>query len=246
MNVMVEGQDNLFAKPLSNIEGFVFDSKVASVFEDMIRRSVPGYATVIAMSGVIAGRYAQPNSRCYDLGCSLGATTLSMCRNVQAANCQVVAVDNSEEMIHRCREHFAAEKPAVPVDLVCADIRDVAIKAASVVALNFTLQFLPVDERDNYLKRIWEGMVPGGALILSEKTGDSDAAQQALVTELHHSFKRANGYSELEISQKRSALEEVLVTETIETHLERLQRAGFCQSIVWMQCLGFASILALK
>jgi tRNA (cmo5U34)-methyltransferase len=83
-------------------------------------------------------------------------------------------------------------------------------------------------------------------LILSEKIKFADTAEQTLLTDLHLAFKRANGYSELEISQKRSALENVLIPDTLETHQARLQQAGFAQSLQWFQGMNFISLLAVK
>lgn len=240
---MTGERDRLFADARADIEQFAFDARVAAVFEDMIRRSVPGYGTVVAMTGVLAGTFAQPDTLCYDLGCSLGATTLAMRREVKAPGCRVVAVDNSLAMLEQCRRNLDA-LPGVPVDLVCADIRSLPIVDASVVAMNFTLQFVQPDEREDLLAGIGRGLLPGGVLILSEKVIAEDAGDQALLTELHHAFKRANGYSELEISAKRTALEKVLLPETVDAHRNRLRRVGFKRILPWMHCLNFVSLLA--
>lgn len=240
---MTGGRDRLFADARADIEHFSFDARVAAVFEDMIRRSVPGYGTAVAMTGVIAGIHAQPDSYCYDLGCSLGATTLAMRREIRAPGCRILAVDNSLPMLDRCRHNLEALS-GVPVDLLCADIRDLQIANASFVAMNFTLQFVPLQERDGLLARIRDGLRPGGALVLSEKVIADNESDQALLTELHHAFKRANGYSELEISAKRTALEKVLLPETLEAQVARLHRTGFKQVLPWMQCLNFVSLLA--
>ncbi|MDX1345883.1 MAG: carboxy-S-adenosyl-L-methionine synthase CmoA, partial [Sedimenticolaceae bacterium] len=120
--------------------------------------------------------------------------------------------------------------------------RDVVIEEASVVVLNYTLQFIPVQERDAMIRRIAEGMIPGGVLILSEKLAMPDD----LFTDLHHLFKQANGYSELEVSQKRTALENILVPETAQAHIDRLQKAGFGRVEQWFRCLNFSSFMAIR
>jgi tRNA (cmo5U34)-methyltransferase len=132
------------------------------------------------------------------------------------------------------------------VAVVCDDIRNVEITEASVVVLNFTLQFIPLDERAMLLEKIAEGMRPGGVLILSEKVVFNDVHLNGLLSDIHHDFKRAHGYSDLEISQKRSALENVLIPETISTHRDRLLNAGFTSVDVWFQCFNFMSMLAVK
>lgn len=239
-------KDSIYSQLLPEVTAFAFDDKVASVFADMIRRSVPGYSTVIAMTGVLAERYATEHSRIYDLGCSLGAAVLAMRHRVHAPDCQIIAVDNSEAMIQRCRENLAVEESTIPVEILCSDIRDIEIKDASVIVMNFTLQFIPKEQRDAIIKKIYDGMKPGGAFILSEKLHFDKQDEDELLIELHHEFKKANGYSELEISQKRSAIENVLIPETLDTHLKRLKHAGFAQSELWFQCFNFASLIAIK
>lgn len=151
------------------VTAFVFDDKVADVFADMINRSVPGYGTIIAMIGTLAERYAQPDSVCYDLGCSLGAATLSMQQNIKATGCKIIAIDNSLAMITRCQQVIGKDSSQIDVSLRCADILEVDISNASLVVLNFTLQFVPLVQRAQLISKIYAGMKPGGMLILSEK-----------------------------------------------------------------------------
>lgn len=243
-------KDAIYSRQLDAIADFSFDDTVARVFPDMIQRSVPGYSTIIAMTGVMAERYAQPGSNCYDLGSSLGASTLSMRQQLNNRDCRIIAVDNSAAMQQRCKDIIEQDRQhnanTVAVDLVEADIRDVPIANASVVVLNFTLQFISANQRQALLQTIFDGMLDGGILILSEKIVFEDTHLQQLNTDLHHSFKKANGYSDMEISQKRSAIEHVLIPETIATHQNRLATVGFKSIDVWFQCFNFASLVAIK
>ncbi|WP_166254186.1 carboxy-S-adenosyl-L-methionine synthase CmoA [Marinobacter salicampi] len=237
--------DRLFAQDRYP-EDFRFNAAVARVFPDMIRRSVPGYTTIVPMIEVITERFAQPVSNCYDLGCSLGAATLAMRHGIHHDNCTLVGVDNSADMIERCHHYVALDDHPLPVSLRCEDILDTDLRDASVTTLNFTLQFVPLARRTPLLHRIAEATRPGGALILSEKIRFESEHEQQTQTLLHHEFKRANGYSDLEISQKRTALEKVLLPETLHAHKERLRGAGFSEVMVWYQCFNFVSILAVK
>jgi tRNA (cmo5U34)-methyltransferase len=244
---MVHKEDAIYASPLDEIIDFSFDEKVVNVFPDMIQRSVPGYGTLISTIGIMAARYAQDDSHCYDLGCSLGAVTLSMRQRIKNNNCDIIAVDNSQAMIEKGQRLLAEDHHNnVAVELICADLLDVEIKNASVVVLNFTLQFIPIAERLALLQRIYQGLKPGGALILSEKLAFEDKDQDDFHIEAHHDFKRSNGYSDLEISQKRSALENVLIPETLAEHQTRLNQAGFEFVEKWFQCFNFASMVAIK
>lgn len=244
---MIDKEDAIYASPLEQIIDFSFDEKVVNVFPDMIQRSVPGYATLISTIGIMAARYAQEDSHCYDLGCSLGAVSLSMRQRIKQTNCDIIAVDNSPAMIKRAQALLAQDnRSSIQVELICDDIQDVVISNASVVVLNFTLQFIPLADRLALLEGIYKALKPGGALILSEKLAFENTQQQVFHTESHHDFKRSNGYSDLEISQKRSALENVLIPETLTSHQMRLKQAGFEFSELWFQCFNFASMVAVK
>lgn len=239
------GRDDLFAKPQQVVD-FAFTDAVADVFPDMIRRSVPGYETVISLLGVIARRYIQTDSNVYDLGCSLGASTLSVYQQTNIEDVNYHCVDNSPAMIQRCEKALTRYMPTAQLNFICDDMEAVEIQQASLVLLNFTLQFIPPEKRPAFLQQIYSGLLPGGALVIAEKLRFADEGQQQLQVDLHHEFKRANGYSELEISQKRSSLENVLISDTLEEHKERLEKVGFETVLVWFQCFNFAALLAVK
>jgi len=242
-------RDTIYQSKSSKVGDFTFDDQVAEVFPDMISRSVPGYASILAMIGELAVRYVVPHSRVYDLGCSLGAATAVVCDRVKVP-CKIVAIDNSAAMLAKMRENLVKAKQSdgqdCEVELVEMSIQESEICDASFVILNLTLQFLPPAERAGVLRRIYEGLRPGGCLLLAEKLKFDDEQQQSLITELHHDFKRAHGYSELEIAQKRTAIENRLIPETLEQHIDRLKQVGFSTIVPWFQCFSFASMLAIK
>ncbi|QIM65341.1 carboxy-S-adenosyl-L-methionine synthase CmoA [Frederiksenia canicola] len=239
-------KDTIFAAPIEKLGDFTFDEAVAEVFPDMIQRSVPGYSNIITAIGMLANRFVTDNSNVYDLGCSRGAGILSIRRNIADKQATIIGVDNSEPMVERCRHHLNAYHSDIPVDILCDDIRHIEIKNASMVVLNFTLQFLPPEDRLQLLEKIYQGLNPNGVLVLSEKFRFEDEMMNELLIDLHHTFKRANGYSELEVSQKRTALENVMRTDSIDTHRKRLKQAGFEKVELWFQCFNFGSIVAVK
>lgn len=134
----------------------------------------------------------------------------------------------------------------LPVDVLAEDIRETNIVNASMVVMNYTLQFLPISERAPLIGRIANGVRPGGVFVLSEKVIDEDPAIEAMLTHLHHSFKRRHAYSELEIARKRAALEDVLVAESIADHKGRIRSAGFRHVGVWLRYFNFASLVAIR
>ncbi|HES75893.1 MAG TPA: carboxy-S-adenosyl-L-methionine synthase CmoA [bacterium] len=247
-------RDQIYAEPLTThdpvaadggVPPFCFDARVAAVFPDMIRRSVPGYELIVQSLPWLAARVVQPHSRVYDLGCSLGASAHAVRHGLEAIpGCRILAVDNSAAMLARAEEWLSGFRAATPIELLCADVLSVPIENASLVILNFTLQFIPQEQRLELLQRIRAGMRPGGVLLISEKIALQDPVLAGLITELHHDFKRAQGYSELEIAQKRQALENVLIAETLAVHRERLRAAGFAATEVWLQHTRFVSLLA--
>jgi len=239
-------RDNIYAHAHEAVGAFQFDESVVAVFPDMIQRSVPGYQTILTGIGELTARHVQPGSNLYDLGCSLGAATLTMRRKVDQPKCKIIAIDNSKAMINRAQEHIQAFHSEVPVELQCADITDINIENASVVVINFTLQFIDSEQRLSLLENIYQGLNSGGILILSEKIHFEDNHLQSAIEHLHLQFKRANGYSELEISQKRSSLENVLVSDTEAFHIERLKQVGFESAGIWFQAYNFASFIAIK
>jgi tRNA (cmo5U34)-methyltransferase len=242
-------KDQIYSLPLHKVGDFQFDERVVNVFGDMIQRSVPGYGSILSMIGELAEKYAQPASHLYDLGCSLGACTLVMRPRVHES-CTIHSVDSSEAMVAAFSSRLArigeSARTLCSVEVHCEDIRRWEMSQASFSVLNFTLQFVPQPEREALLRSICESTLPGGALVLSEKIRFSDPHQEELMVELHHAFKRANGYSDLEIAQKRTALEKTLIPETLQTHLERLERVGFRSAVCWFQCFNFVSMLAVK
>ena len=238
--------DRIYSEYRKRISDFVFDEKVVSVFDDMIQRSVPGYATIIAMTRIIAQQYAAAGSNCYDLGCSLGASTLAMRHGIATDGCRITAVDNSPAMVEKCRRIIDADPGEVPVEVIESDILDVEIENASIAVMNFTLQFLSPKRRDEMIQKIFDGMNEGGVMVLSEKIAYQDNDEDNFHISMYHNFKKLHGYSDMEVSQKRKSLENVLIPDTLQTHQKRLAAAGFKKSYVWFKCFNFVSLAAFK
>ena len=243
-------EDRIYAQKC-DVEPFRFDATVAAVFPDMLQRSIPGYAASIEAIGSLAARFVRPGTRCYDLGCSLGAATLAMRQAIRAKavpDCRILAIDNARAMVDRCREIVGADdtKTGPAVEVILGDIRDATIRNASMVTLNYTLQFVEPPDRNKLIRRIHDGLNPGGVLVLSEKVLDPDPEIEQLLVDLHHEHKRRNRYSALEIARKRAALENVLIPETVATHRTRLESAGFGRVGVWLRYFNFVSIVAIR
>ena len=240
---MTGKRDRLYSQALDEVPPFEFNEAVSEVFSDMIRRSVPGYETVVRMTGALVAEAYQGEGAVYDLGCSLGeasAWVLAACKERQP---KLVLVDSSESMLERCRQRFASQ---ANVELLCADVNAVSYQPASAFILNYTLQFIPEADRSELLARLWRALLPGGVAIISEKIRLHPPQRDAEAVARHHAFKRLMGYSDREVEQKREALEDVLVPDSLDRLKERLREAGFSRVLVWFTCLNWVSIAAYK
>jgi len=235
-------KDNIYADDGRPVDAFRFNQEVVDVFEDMISRSVPHYIDNLEELVALSLDAYQAGTRIYDLGCSKGALALPLALAIRQLNGEVIAVDNAPAMIAALK----AKTGTLPIRGQCQTIQETSIENASVVILNYVLQFIPREERINVLERIHNGLTPGGILLLSEKICHPDPTLNQVYIDRHHAFKKANGYSLLEISRKRQALEDVLVPETLNAHLERLRAVGFTVADVWDQHYNWVSIYCRK
>ena len=237
-------QDNIFEK--GNLSGlpFSFNKEVTEVFEDMIDRSVPGYKTSLSLISHYAQRFYQKDTNCYDLGCSLGASSLSIVNNVK--DVRVIAIDNSEAMINECIRRFQESPKYQNVQFLQEDIMESTIENASFIVVNYLVQFLDLTQRDMLFEKIYRALLPGGVLLVSEKVHYENKYQTNRIFRTHHKFKAANGYSDLEISAKRDSLEGVLLTEHEEDHLLRASKAGFKKTEKVLSNLNFRTFVFFK
>lgn len=239
-------RDRIYQTPKNPVPPFEFNAAVASVFDDMIHRSVPMYGEIIRRQARMARQSYRPGTRIYDLGCSTGNLAMALCARMQAGTFKMVAVDSSPSMLDEFENRLDASGRSGDVKRICGDIRETAMEQASVVVVNFTLQFIPREDRDALLQRIHTALVPGGMLLFSEKIVHPDATLSTLQVDFYHRFKRENGYSELEISQKREALENVLIPETVPMHHDRLRRCGYTSIDIWLKWFNFCSWICIK
>jgi tRNA (cmo5U34)-methyltransferase len=239
-------RDSLYQQPKSPLPPFEFDDQVARVFDDMIHRSIPFYTEIISRQIDMIEHFYQPGTVIYDLGCSNGNLGISLSRQLHPRPFQMVAVDNSAPMLKAFQERLTDLPMGQHISLQCEDICRTRIENASVVVLNFTLQFVAPPARDAMLARIYNGLRPGGVLLFCEKITHSHPALAELQHTFYYAFKRKNGYSDLEISQKREALEKVLIPESLDRHLQRLEQSGFEIMDVWHKWYNFASLIAIK
>jgi tRNA (cmo5U34)-methyltransferase len=237
-------KDNIFEE--GNLSGlpFTFNKEVTFVFEDMINRSVPGYKTSLKLITQYTKQFYQPDTKCYDIGCSLGASSLSMLQARKDA--QIIAIDNSEAMIRECKNRFKKYLHSQSIQFMHEDVMATKMDNASLIVLNYLIQFLDLEQREQIFDKIFKALLPGGILILSEKIHYKNYFESNRVFKTHHKFKSLNGYSDLEISGKRDSLEGVLITETEKNHFSRGERVGFKNSRKVLSNLNFRTLIFYK
>lgn len=238
--------DELFRRERSFISDFDFGPQTAEVFDDMLERSVPFYDEIQRMIAELAADFALPGTGVYDLGCSTG-TTLRTLDRALPLNVRLVGIDASADMLHRARAKLDARPGSRSVELLCLDLETGApIHDASLVVMILTLQFIRPLRREAVIADIQRGLNEGGALILFEKVLSAHSTVNRLFIEYYYDFKRRNGYSDLEIAQKREALENVLVPYHDSENRELLLRSGFRCCEPFFRWYNFCGILAIK
>ena len=238
-------KDELFKGPMSKAVGFEFNRDVAEVFDDMLSRSIPFYGEVQNMILDYVNDFYQPGTAIYDLGCSTGMMIAKLAASLKGVD-KIVGVDNSRPMIDKAGQLLAKIPSQIPIELACRDIRDVQIENASAVVMNYTLQFIRPLYRARVLGNIFRGLRPGGIFILSEKVLEESTQISRLFIDMYYRFKRRQGYSEMEISQKRECLENVLIPYKVKEHYQLLEKCGFEQVEPFFKWNNFASFIAIK
>jgi len=239
-------KDQVFRERIEKVSDFTFGEKVASVFDDMLHRSVPFYDETQRMIAEMAADFAVEGTNLYDLGCSTGTTMLTLDPKISKA-VKFIGVDNSPEMLQRCREKLLSEGFARNHELICADLNGgIAMENASVVLMVLTLQFIRPLHRENLMKSIRQGLNENGCLILIEKVLGEDSLFNRLFIKYYYDFKKSQGYSEMEISQKREALENVLVPYKLLENRDLILAAGFRHCDVFFKWYNFCGMIAVK
>ncbi|MBF0211129.1 MAG: carboxy-S-adenosyl-L-methionine synthase CmoA [Desulfamplus sp.] len=248
-------KDNIFAHKNDPVSAFEFNEEVTSVFDDMIKRSVPLYIESLKRQCQFIFKFYKNGTTIYDLGCSHGNLGVMVANEFNAQDYCMVAVDSSPSMVAKYAsrlEEIKRDNPSIAsnlnrsITLITSLAEDVPILNASVVVVNLTMQFINPLKRERFIQGIYDGLIDGGILLLSEKISHKNQMIAEVEQDFYKSFKLENGYSELEISRKREALENILISETIESHINRLNRVGFKTFDVWLKWFNFASMVAIK
>jgi len=242
-------RDRLFERTASRASDFEFDEHVAAVFDDMLVRSIPFYLEQQSMIAEIAARFWTPDSCVYDLGCSTGTMLVRVARTI-GPSARLVGYDNAPPMLDRAARKVGESGCANRIDLRFADLNaDPAVldlPDASVITMCWTLQFVRPLSRDQLIRRLYDALLPGGVLLVTEKVLTGSSHMNRLFVELYYDFKKRNAYTDHEITRKREALENVLVPYRIDENIELFRRNGFAIVETFFQWYNFAAFLCVK
>ena len=238
-------KDKVF-KEKQDITDFKFGENVAAVFDDMLERSVPFYHEMQRMMTELAFDFASEGSNLYDLGCSTGTTLLNLDK-VLPESVKFIGVDDSEDMLKKCEANFKSANVKRRYEFIQRDLnKGLIMENPSVVVMCLTLQFLRPLYRERLVAEIYRQLNNGGCLILIEKVLGEDSLFNRLFIKYYYDFKKRNHYSEMEISQKREALENVLVPFKLNENLDLLSSCGFKYQEVFFKWYNFSGIIAVK
>jgi tRNA (cmo5U34)-methyltransferase len=240
-------KDELFKSADYGPEGFVFDQRVSEVFDDMVSRSVPGYATIQLLVADLANRFAT-EAPVYDLGCSTGNTLLAILKRAGSKPLKLVGIDNSEPMLKECRQKLPKEGPheVLLAEHDLTTLNELPYGPASVIILNLVLQFIPPIYRQDLLKSLYDQLNPGGCILIVEKTLQESEPINKLYIDYYHQYKEEMGYTQMEISNKREALENKLIPFQADKNIDLLKKAGFTQIAPFFQWMNFQGYLGIK
>tara|TARA_B100000686_G_scaffold308571_1_gene349734 strand:- start:356 stop:1051 length:696 start_codon:yes stop_codon:yes gene_type:complete len=229
------------------IEDFKFDENVARIFDDMLNRSIPLYAETQSMALRLAFNFIRKKSCVYDIGCSTGTVLKSLAQMIPDSTVKLIGLDNSKPMLDEARKKLQLVKPKARVELLFKDItRELEVKNASVIIMNYTLQFVRPLYRELVVRQLFEGMNKNGCLIMIEKVLGNNSLFNRMYIELYYAYKRERGYSDKEINQKREALENVLIPYRIDENFDLLKKCGFQTVDLFFKWYNFAGIIAIK
>ena len=227
-------------------EDFTFNEHVAEVFDDMLDRSIPFYQTVIELTASMIRQLASPGSKVVDLGCSTGTTLLALSRLLGDMDLHFTGFDNAPAMIEKAKRKASMYGKNSVLDFHTKDITRADLHHADIIICNYTMQFIRPLQRPTFVARLYEQLPPGGILLISEKVVSANSRLNRNFIDIYYDFKRKQGYSELEISAKREALENVLIPCTVQENIDLLKRAGFNEVETFFQWVNFVSLVALK
>lgn len=237
--------DDIYKQAIEQVSPFEFDQNVADVFDDMLARSIPYYREVQGLVGDLAGKKLRSNSKVIDLGCSTGTTLALLAKRFAHHHLDLHGVDNSLPMLEKAQEKFRLQGLLQP-QWHHQDILNYQFSQADMILMIYTLQFVEKQKRAELLSQIYQNLNPGGVFVFAEKICSEDEQVHELTTEIYYDFKKRNGYSELEIAQKREALENVLIPDTMQLHLDRLRGVGFRNSELLFRWYNFACFVGFK
>lgn len=233
-------RDDVFKTPIK--KQFEFDEKVASVFDDMISRSVPYYALSVDLTCEFLARTLLQGAKIADFGCSTGALLLKL--HEIRPDFSLIGIDDAPHMLNIARTK--ANAYGAKIEFRCENLLECDFKGVDCAIMNYTLQFLRPLLRPGFVRKIYDNLAENGVFILSEKLLFEDATMNKNIIEIYENYKFRQGYTKFEIAQKRQALENVLIPFSETENKNMLLSAGFRRVESIFRWANFAVFVAMK
>lgn len=203
-------------------------------FDKHINKSIPFYKDVNKIIESIASQFYVNNTNIYDVGCSDGRLLSAIKTDKKIKK---IGIDCSLNLLPPNNSDISF----LHIDL-CDNF---IFNNASVVFSIFTMQFLPMNIRQQIITNIYNGLVLGGCFIFAEKVYSQDSFISDIFTFRYYDFK-ADNFSSDEILSKEKDLRNIMRPNTHADNVKLLEAAGFSKFEVFFKCLNFEYILAIR
>ena len=221
---------------------WIFDKDVTDCFEDMLERSIPQYDVMREAVTELGRSFITSNSNVTDIGCSKGTAIDPFIKEFKHNT--FTLIDASGPMAEYCNNEYEDD---IRVDVIHGKILETKLPENNSLALSIlTIQFTPIENRQEIFSALYDSMASGGALILVEKILGANHNLNKNMNQVYINHKKKGGYTEEQIERKRKSLEGVLVPVTAQWNEDLLKSTGFNKVDCFWRWMNFAGWVAVK
>ena len=222
--------------------GWNFGGDVAKTFENHIRQSIPLYDEGHSLIAKLSDYFVKDDSICYEVGSSTGILSHKLAKHNINKKARFVGIEIEEGMHNQAISTYSSEN----LEFLCDDILQFDYEKADLIVSYYTIQFIRLNQRQEFINKIYERLNWGGAFIMFEKVRACDARFQDMCTTLYNDFKLEQGFSPEEIVSKTRSLKGVLEPFSTQGNIDMLSRAGFVDVLSAMKYIPFEGFIAIK
>jgi tRNA (cmo5U34)-methyltransferase len=216
-------------------------------FDAHIAREIRGYETLFSIASGLADTVIATGTNVYDLGCSTGRFLVSLAKRIadetdtfRRRYVQFIGIEPNDNFADRHRD--APDSVTFIRKRVTPSTQ---FENASLISAIFTLQFIPIHERQPVVRNIYEGLNPGGVFLLAEKVYSSDPEIDRLINNSHLDFKREITDA-AQILENDVRLRSIMRPLTLQENVSLLGNAGFNRCECFWRVNNFVALIAIK